>query len=52
MLYVYHILQIDQKAKVALDNCYKSLNQTRDFVPVNFDDCDIMNAVGKELIQQ
>ncbi|KAG8890518.1 Cell death protease [Tulasnella sp. 332] len=44
----------DKKAKKALETCYETLNtlnKTRDFIPVNVDNCDIMNEVGRELLQ-
>ncbi|KAG9015864.1 Cell death protease [Tulasnella sp. JGI-2019a] len=43
--------QIDGKAKAALESCTKALNQTREFIPVNVPGCDIMNDVGRELLQ-
>ncbi|KIO32858.1 hypothetical protein M407DRAFT_13851 [Tulasnella calospora MUT 4182] len=44
--------QVEKQAREALEVCKQSLSQPRDFIPVNFDDCEsVMGSVSSGLIQ-
>ncbi|KAG8899253.1 Cell death protease, partial [Tulasnella sp. 408] len=44
--------QVEKQARQALEVCKQALSQPRDFIPVNYDECDsVMGSVSSGLIQ-